>query len=107
MNANLVLIAIIAGAILTWIPRVFPFILVKYRALPKIVVRFLNYLPITIIFALAISSLFDVETGSLPSLKLLDALAAIPTLFVAFRYRDLLWTVLVGIVSMALLRLIF
>lgn len=107
MDVNLVMLAIVLGAIVTWIPRVFPFILVKYRQLPNIVVRFLNYLPITIIFALALSSLMAVQTGQVPRIKWLDALAALPTLYVAFRFRDLLWTVLVGIISMAALRLVF
>lgn len=107
MDINLVMLAIVLGAIVTWIPRVFPFVLVKYRQLPQIVVRFLHYLPLTIIFALALSSLFEVKAGNIPQLKGLDTLAALPTLYVAFRFRNLLWTVLVGIISMAALRLVF
>lgn len=106
MNHNLVIWAIGLGAVVTWVPRVFPFILVKYRELPNIVVRFLNYLPLTIIFALMLSSFFHLEVGQAPTLKWIDTLASIPTLLVAFRYKNLLWTVIVGIVSMALIRFI-
>ncbi len=107
MSTEIIILTIILGAIVSWVPRVFPFVLVKFRGLPTIVVRFLEYLPITIIFALSLSSMFETTPGQLPAIKWLEFIVLFPTLFVAVRYKDLLWTVLVGIVSMALLRLIF
>ncbi|MGT2929294.1 AzlD domain-containing protein [Streptococcus dentasini] len=99
-----VLAAILLGFVVTWLPRIAPFILVKYRGLPDLVVRFLRYLPVTILFALTLSSLVTERTGRLPILNSLEILASLPTLFVAVRTKNLLYAVLTGIVSLALLR---
>lgn len=105
--SSYVLIAILLSALVTWVPRILPFILVKYRGLPAILVRFLKYLPIAIIFALVLSSLVEGKVGQLPSVKWIDSLAALPTAYVAFRYKNLLGTVIFGIILVAVLRLVF
>lgn len=107
MLSSYVLIAILVSALVTWVPRILPFILVKYRGLPDIVIRFLKYLPISIIFALVLSSLVDGKVGSLPSIRWVDLLATLPTAYVAFRYKNLLGTVMFGIVAVAILRFMF
>ena len=45
-----ILIAILLGFLVSWVPRVLPFVLVKYKGLPDIVVRFLHYLPVSTAF---------------------------------------------------------
>ncbi|MEW4354668.1 AzlD domain-containing protein [Streptococcus pneumoniae] len=107
MGNSYILQAILLAALVTWLPRVIPFLLVKYRGLPAIVMRFLKFLPVTIIFVLILSSLTKGEIGQFPSFKSLDLLAAIPTLYVAFRYRNLLGSVIFGVVLLAFLRFIF
>ena len=102
-----VLAGIFLGFLVSWIPRIAPFILVKYKGLPHIVIRFLKYLPISILFALTFSSLFVVKSGRLPQLKVLEVLASIPTFYIAFKSRNLLYAVVTGIISIAILRLIF
>ena len=82
-----IFMAILASALVTWIPRILPFLLVKYKGLPAPVTRFLKYLPISIIFALVLSSLVDGKIGSLPQFHWLDLVVTIPSLFVAFRYK--------------------
>ena len=46
--------------------------------------RFLKYLPVSIIFALILSSVTNAKTGQLPSFKWLDLIAVFPTSYVAF-----------------------
>jgi len=82
MVSKYILMAIIFSGLVTWIPRMIPFILAKYKGLPAIVERFLQ-------------------------IKWLDFLAVFPTAFVAFRYRNLVGTVLFGVVLIAALRFIF
>lgn len=107
MNTSSVVITVILlGFLVSWIPRVAPFVLVKYKALPDRVTQFLRYLPLSILFALTVSSLFHEEVGTLPRLQGLECLASLPTFYVAYRYKNLLYAVLVGIVSMALIRLL-
>ena len=55
---------------------------------------FLKFLPVSIIFALILSSVVTGKVGSLPQIKWLDFLAVFPTAWVAFRYRNLVGTVL-------------
>ncbi len=107
MISKYILLAILLSALVTWIPRVLPFILVKYKGLPPMAERFLKYLPVSIIFALILSSVVTGKVGSLPQIKWLDFLAVFPTAWVAFRYRNLVGTVLFGVVLIAVLRLVF
>ena len=101
---SFILIAILLGFVVSWVPRVLPFILVKYK---DIVVQFLHYLPVSILFALILSSLMTEKIGHLPQLKWMEILASVPTVIVAFKSKNLLYAVTVGIVSMALIRLVF
>ena len=107
MVSKYILMAIIFSGLVTWIPRMIPFILAKYKGLPPIVERFLKFLPVSIIFALILSSVVSGKVGSFPQIKWLDFLAVFPTGFVAFRYRNLVGTVLFGVVLIAVLRLVF
>ena len=107
MINNYIFVAILFSALVTWLSRITPFILVKYRGLPKIVERFLQYLPVSIIFALILSSITKGGVGQLSTFKWLDLIAVFPTIYVAFRYRNLVVTVIFGVVLVAGLRFIF
>ena len=102
-----ILIAILLGFVVSWVPRILPFVLVKYKGLPDIVVRFLHYLPVSILFALILSSLMTEKIGHLPQFKWMEILATVPTVIVAFKSKNLLYAVIVGIISMALIRFVF
>lgn len=105
MISKYILLAILLSALVTWIPRVLPFILVKYKGLPPMAERFFKYLPVSIIFALILSSVTNAKTGQLPSFKWLDLLAIFPTTYIAFKYKNLILTVVCGVILVALLRL--
>ncbi|MGT2907475.1 AzlD domain-containing protein [Streptococcus dentiloxodontae] len=105
--SSFTLAAILLGFAVSWIPRVAPVVLVKYKGLPNLVVRFLKYLPVSILFALTLSSLMEERIGNFPMLKGLEVLAALPTFWVAFRTKNLLYAVVTGIACMAVLRFIF
>ena len=107
MINNYIFVAILLSALVTWLVRVTPFILVKYRGLPKVVERFLQYLPVSIIFALILSSLTNGKIGQLPTFKWLDLIAVFPTIYIAFRYRNLVVTVIFGVILVAILQFIF
>ncbi len=102
-----VLGAILLGFVMSWIPRVAPFILVKYKELPTIVIHFLKYLPISILFALTFSSFFVINKGEVPKIHGVEVLASLPTFYIALKLKNLLYTVITGIICMAVLRLIF
>ncbi|MEG3309589.1 AzlD domain-containing protein [Streptococcus suis] len=102
-----ILLIILASALVTWLPRVLPFVLTQNKSLPPRMVKFLSFLPITIIFALTLSSIMDEEVGSLPSLLPVESLALIPTFLVVLRTKNILLAVVVGVLTTAALRLIF
>ena len=106
MISKYILLAILLSALVTYIPRVLPFILVKYKGLPPMAERFLKYLPVSIIFDLILSSITNAKTGQLPSFKWLDLLAIFPTTYIAFKYKNLILTVVCGVILVALLRLV-
>ncbi|CYT78558.1 TPA: AzlD domain-containing protein [Streptococcus suis] len=102
-----ILLVILMAALVTWVPRVLPFVLTQNKSLPPKLVKFLSFLPITIIFALTLSSIMDEKVGSLPSFLPVESLAILPTFFVVLKTKNILLAVLVGVVTTALLRLIF
>ncbi|HFI0103206.1 TPA: AzlD domain-containing protein [Streptococcus suis] len=102
-----ILLIILAAALVTWVPRVLPFVLTQNKSLPPKLVKFLRFLPITIIFALTLSSIMDEEVGALPSLLPVESLALIPTFLVVLRTKNILLAVVVGVLTTAALRLLF
>ncbi|MDQ0176659.1 AzlD domain-containing protein [Bacillus chungangensis] len=108
MELNMtVLLIIFGGAIVTMLPRVLPLAVLSKVDLPDWVVNWLKHIPVAIMAALLAQELlipteeFGYFYGNL------RLLAAIPTILVAIFTRSLLGTVIVGILSMMLLRFIF
>ena len=98
---------IVGGCIVTVIPRVLPITILSKIRLNKKVEEFLTYIPISILAALIAVELFTVNNKISIESNFIEILAAIPTLLVALKKNDLLLTVVVGIVSIAILRFIF
>lgn len=105
MKTNL--LVIFAAALVTIVPRVLPFILTQKKSLPPLMVKFLSFLPITIIFALTLSSIMDEQKGSLPRFLPVESLALLPTFFVVLKTKNILLAVIIGIATAACLRLVF
>lgn len=75
--------------------------------LPEWGMRWLSYVPISIMSALVAQELF-MEDGKFAALNgRVELIAALPTFWVAIKTRSLLGTVLTGILSLLVLRLIF
>lgn len=103
MTTWAMVLLILGCAVVTWIPRVLPFVLVKNVTMPDVVLRWLAYIPVCILSALVIESFIDSE-GSLVTLDWLSVAAFIPTLIVAVWTKSLSKTVVVGVLTMAGLR---
>ncbi|MTV83265.1 AzlD domain-containing protein [Secundilactobacillus folii] len=101
-----VLLVIVSTCLVTWASRVIPFILLKRFKLSKLVVSFLGFVPICIMTALWMQSLFVQHLGQLPDLNVPNVLASIPTLLSAVLTKNLLVIVIVGVVSLGVLNLI-
>jgi branched-subunit amino acid transport protein len=97
---------IVGCSVVTWLPRVIPFILTKKLQFPPNLIKFLAYIPICILTALVFQSMLEVQNNGFPKIKTLEAIASVPTFLVAVKTKDLMKTVIVGIITMAIFRLI-
>ena len=61
------LLIILGSGIVTWLPRIIPFLLVRKLQLPDVVIRFLSYVPICILTALFVQNLFTCLLYTSPS----------------------------------------
>ncbi|GEB35783.1 MULTISPECIES: AzlD domain-containing protein [Brevibacillus] len=99
---------IIAGcALVTFLPRVLPLMVLSRMQLPEWGVRWLHYVPISVMAALVGQELFLHEGKLAPLLTNVELMAAIPTFLVAIWTRSLLGTVVVGMASIMVLRYLF
>lgn len=106
MTTMTMMLLILGCMLVTWLPRILPFLFVRAIALPDIVMRWLRYIPICILSALVFETIFHVE-GRIVTIDWLHSVALLPTLFIAIWTKSLSITVIVGVVTMALLRLFF
>lgn len=94
---------IMGGCAVTLLPRVLPVMLISKINLNDRVVKFLKYIPISILTALVASELLISDNKFSMNSPLF--IAAIITAIVAVKKNNLLLTVIVGVLSMTVLRL--
>lgn len=104
MKNDTILLVILLSAVVTWIPRILPFVITRNKMLPPKLTSFLRFLPLTIMSALLLSSIMDEEVGRLPIVLPVESLAVIPTFLVVWKTKNLVLAVLVGVLSTAILR---
>ncbi|GGG14103.1 AzlD domain-containing protein [Paenibacillus abyssi] len=107
MKVDLSILLIILGcALVTFLPRILPFVLVRNVNLPKPFLKWLSFIPVCLLTALIVQGVIN-NTASTPTIDWLNLAVIVPTLLTALRTKSLLATVLVGIAAAALLRWIF
>ncbi len=82
------------------------FYLKKFKLSNK-VVEFLSFVPIVIMSALWFENLFHQRLGQLPLIDYNNLLATFPTIVSAILTRSLLVVVIVGVISLAIVQIIF
>ena len=106
MMTSIYMISLIVGcAVVTWLPRILPFTIVKTLTIPNVFIRWLNYIPICILTALVVDSFLS--AGTALRLNWQYIMAFIPTLLVALWTKSLSFTVIIGVVTMAFIRQVF
>ena len=100
-------LAIVLMAIVTYIPRAFPILLLSGKKMPKPLVRWLSYVPVSVMAALLIPALLvreeklDISITGNPVFWV-----SIPVFLIAILTRNLFITVLSGMAGVAILRLL-
>ncbi|WP_125710352.1 AzlD domain-containing protein [Companilactobacillus zhongbaensis] len=104
VSFNFVLLTVVGCGLVTWLSRILPFwILRKVKLSPK-VVEFLSFVPIVIMSALWFENLFHQHLGHLPTIDYPNLIASLPTVISAIISKSLLVIVIVGVISLAVVR---
>ena len=104
--SSYVLLIIIGSGIVTLLPRVIPLVFLNNVKLKKSVINWLNYIPVAVLSALLAQELL-LSNGQISILNNEKLLAALPTFLVAILTKSLLGTVVVGVISMLVIKLIY
>ena len=100
---------VIAGmALVTFLPRIIPILLLPGRKMPGIVERWLSLIAPAILSALLLPELLLERSGGMSSLSFcnLYLFAALPTFIVGWKTKSLFGAVVTGIATVALVRLL-
>lgn len=98
---------ILGCALVTFIPRVLPLMLLSQMELPKWLIRWLKNVPVAVMAALLAQELLLSDNQFSIAENYLKLLAAIPAFLIAFFTKSLLGTVMAGVIVMMVLRFAF
>lgn len=91
-------------ALVTYLPRMLPLVVLSRFRLPPLLLRWLSFVPVSVLAALLAKELFVQENHLMLTLAHPPLLASLPTFLVALLTRNLMGTVLTGIAAMAAIR---
>lgn len=98
---------ILGSSLVTFLPRVIPLVVLSRINLPDWGMSWLKYVPVAVMAALVGQELLMPNGELTPLLQNIELWAALPTFAIAIFTRSLLGTVVVGIISMMVLRFVF
>ncbi|MGE7906468.1 AzlD domain-containing protein [Peribacillus sp. NPDC094092] len=102
------ILAVIVGvSIVTFIPRVVPLVLLSKMEIPKWGIDWLKHVPVAVLAALLAQELLLSEQIFSIKDNALNLAAALPAFLVAIFTRSLLGTVMIGVLSLMILRFFF
>lgn len=101
-----ILIIIIGCALVTFVPRVLPLMILSQLELPTWLIRWLKNVPVAVMAALLAQELLLSNNQFSIMDNGLKILAAIPAFIIAILTKSLLGTVMAGVIAMMILRLI-
>lgn len=101
MSETVVLMVIIGMALVTSFSRMTPALILSNRTLPSFVVRWLQFVPAAVLAAMLVPAVL-VQNGRIDlSLNNYYLIAAVPTLAIARKTRNLWWAVMIGMILVA------
>jgi branched-subunit amino acid transport protein len=106
MGQDIVFLTLLGMLAVTYLPRALPVLALSSRRLPPVVVAWLRQVPVAVLAAMLFPELL-VQEGQIDlGLDNLFLWAAVPAFLVAWRRRSFFATVIVGIVVVAVARLV-
>lgn len=107
MDQKLIFLTICGMGLVTYLPRLLPMLFLSGRTLSPWIAKWLSFVPATVLAALLAPGLLCPEGQLAISLDNYFLLAAIPSFWVAWRFRSFFGTVATGMLLVALARLVF
>lgn len=107
MEETTVLLTLLGMSLATYLPRLLPAWFLRGRELPYFLVAWLRYVPVAVLAALLVPSLLVQDGAFAFTWSNLYLWAALPAGFTAWKTKNMFLTVLVGMLVVALIRLIF
>lgn len=98
-----ILIIILGTALVTYLPRMLPLVVLSRMRLPEVFLRWVKFVPAAVLAALLAPGLL-LPDGKLALTANPYLLAAIPTVVVAVRTRSMALTILTGMAVMVLVQ---
>lgn len=89
-----------------FLPRMLPMVVLSKLEIPEVVLTWLEFVPAAVLAAILVPTLLMPDNRLINiSLHNNYMLAAIPSLLVALKSKSLVWTLIIGILAMALLQI--
>lgn len=99
---------ILGMAIVTFIPRVLPMLVLSNRSVPDKISKWMSFIPVSIFAALIFSDIFFWEgqftVDPIHNIKLIPSVIVF---FVAYKTKNLLWSMVLGITAITLMVYMF
>jgi branched-subunit amino acid transport protein len=106
MDQTRIFLTILGMALVTYLPRLLPVWILATRKLPDVVITWLRYVPAAVLSALLLPAILVEGSHLHLAWDNLYLLAFFPTLLVAWKTRSLFGAVVVGMLLVALARLV-
>ena len=107
MNQDLILMTILGMAVVTYIPRLLPVLFLSSRSLPPVIAKWLSFVPSAVLAAMLLPSIVLQDGEINLGRNNIFFWAAIPTILLAWKTRNLFATVTFGMVLVAVYRYYF
>ncbi|NLF46329.1 MAG: AzlD domain-containing protein [Syntrophomonadaceae bacterium] len=107
MSSTSIFVMIIGVSLATLLPRILPIAILSRVTFPPLLIRWLSYVAPAVLGALTALSVLAPRGIIDISIDNIFIWAFIPALFIAIKTRSLFWTLITGIISMALLYNLF
>lgn len=91
-------------AVVTFLPRALPLVMFNKVEFPPLLIKWLGFIPAAVLAALLAPDLFLPEGYWELSLSNIHLLAALPTLIIALVTKSMIWALLGGMGSFAILQ---
>jgi branched-subunit amino acid transport protein len=106
MDQDTIFLTILGMTLVTYLPRLLPVLLLSSKTLPRLVEAWLRLVPMAVLAALVAPSLLVQDDRLFLRGENLYLWASIPTLFIAWRTKNLFLSVVFGMLIVALARML-